>query len=358
MNQKRIYGKADQTKEILADALRVFPHPQGLRMVIVKSQSEARANPEADAVIQLKYGDVALTYLATIKIRYENAYLHGFCRLSAEMASETKPLLVTRLVTSGQADALKSNGIQFIDTAGNAYLEAPGVYVFVSGKSCSAPIIRRTNSRLFQPRGLQVIFVCLADILASSESTKTHPVNHLETLASLAGVSVGTASETRRELIKQGYLIATKEGRRLLNGHDLLERWAGAYAEKLYPKFLIQRYRSVISELEISNTLPENALWGGETAAAILTQHMRPKITTLYINGAPGYFATRLGLVADPTGNIELRNMFWSPELPSHRLCVSPLLVYADLLASDEPRNVETAELIHEHFIVDHIEAT
>ena len=56
-------------------------------------------------------------------------------------------------------------------------------------------------------------------------------------------------------------------------------------------------------------------------------------------------------LKADPLGDIEIIDAFW--DFKNHQLTetVPPILVYADLLATLDPRNFETAKIIHEKYI-------
>ena len=62
-------------------------------------------------------------------------------------------------------------------------------------------------------------------------------------------------------------------------------------------------------------------------------------------------------LVPDLVGDIELLEAFWDfddadflPE-PLNKEIVPTLLVYADLIASNDPRNLETAKMIYEKLI-------
>jgi hypothetical protein len=57
-------------------------------------------------------------------------------------------------------------------------------------------------------------------------------------------------------------------------------------------------------------------------------------------------------LRADPRGEIEVLDAFWNFEdekdLPE---TVPPLLIYADLLATLDPRNIETAQMIYDKYL-------
>jgi hypothetical protein len=51
----------------------------------------------------------------------------------------------------------------------------------------------------------------------------------------------------------------------------------------------------------------------------------------------------------DPNGDIEILNTFWNVDNEFNRKeIVNPILVYADLMATNDPRNIETAKIIYE----------
>jgi hypothetical protein len=59
-----------------------------------------------------------------------------------------------------------------------------------------------------------------------------------------------------------------------------------------------------------------------------------------------------LRLRANPAGNVEVLDAFWNfesdPQFPD---VVPPVLAYADLLATRDGRNIETANMIYEQRI-------
>ena len=51
----------------------------------------------------------------------------------------------------------------------------------------------------------------------------------------------------------------------------------------------------------------------------------------------------------DPNGDIEILRVFWKFETDElDKNTVPPLLIYADLLATGDARNIETARMIYE----------
>ena len=155
---------------------------------------------------------------------------------------------------------------------------------------------------------------------------------------------------------KIGFLVDMgRRGRRLVQKGKLLERWVTAYAEQLRPKKIIGKYDAIDPDFWKYKDLPlEKAYWGGEVAAAKLNKYLKPEIVTIYtINEeALNKYMIENRIRKDPEGKIEIIKTFWGvgQKRPYHHL-VHPLLIYADLQATGDPRNIETAEMIYEQEI-------
>ena len=69
----------------------------------------------------------------------------------------------------------------------------------------------------------------------------------------------------------------------------------------------------------------------------------------MYIRDLPARFLAANRLHADPRGSVEVLKAFWDPACDANDPeIVPPLLVYADLLATGDPRNLETARRIYD----------
>lgn len=91
---------------------------------------------------------------------------------------------------------------------------------------------------------------------------------------------------------------------------------------------------------------------GGEIAAEKLTGYLKPTRVTLYVDGKPDKLILANRLRPDANGEIELLEAFWTTvEDRPHNDIAPPLLVYADLMATTDPRNIETAKLIRDHVL-------
>jgi hypothetical protein len=108
------------------------------------------------------------------------------------------------------------------------------------------------------------------------------------------------------------------------------------------PKQLIGRYAARDPDWWRTADLKElDALWGGETAAAIETGYLEPEIAAVYIEQKLNELVLRLKLKRDPQGKVEIFRKFWKFRLEEQRGQTVPLpLIYADLLAAGNDRNI------------------
>jgi len=80
-----------------------------------------------------------------------------------------------------------------------------------------------------------------------------------------------------------------------------------------------------------------------------MTKYIKPEVTTIYTQKPIGKLILKNRLRKDPNGDVEILNGFWKFE--PHRAdkdLVHPVLVYADLMATGDSRNIEVAEMIYD----------
>jgi hypothetical protein len=259
-------------------------------------------------------------------------------------------LVITRQLKSEMADQLRKNGIQFIDDAGNAFISRPPFYLFIKGNKNPEAGRPAFIGRAFKQTGLRVLYALLCNPGMENETYRV--------MAEKAGVALGMIDWVMRELRELGYLAEMRTGRkrdvRLINKPKLLERWIPAYVEQLRPKLFLGRFRGIGRWWENADLDQARGLWGGEVAAARMTDYLKPEDVIIYAaNETPAEVLTQFRLKKDPQGNVEFYARFWKPETvaPNGNM-VHPLLVYADLVATGNQRNLETARMIYEQHIV------
>jgi hypothetical protein len=246
-------------------------------------------------------------------------------------------LLVADHVSPPLAERLRELGLQFIDTAGNAFLSHPPLLVWVKGERPTQALAAPAVGRAFQASGLRVLFTLLA------VPGLVHAPYRV--IAEQAGVAHGTVGWVMAELPQLGFLGAIGGRRRVLQPERLLRQWVEAYARTLRPKRLLKTLRAPTIAWWRALDLRDCALvLGGEAAAARLHRTIEPEVLTLY--GAKAdlrRFMVQHPLPEDPRGNVEILEQFWhfAPDPPE----LAPrLLIYADLLATGDARCLEAAQ--------------
>jgi hypothetical protein len=243
--------------------------------------------------------------------------------------------------------------LQFIDTAGNAYLRAPGLYVFVQGEKRHEPAVERVG---IPARGGTATALRAAFVLLCRPELLNAPYREI---AGAAGIGLGTVGWTFFDLERRGYLTAARQrrNRRLLEPTRLLDEWVTNFPIRLRTKLNPRRFRAPDPGWWEQAHLPDGARWGGEVAAAKLAGHLKPGTATIYLEPAVARDALATlvrehRLRADPQGNVEILDTFWKlPEQDAPPDLVPPLLVYADLMATLDPRNLEAARRIREQHL-------
>jgi len=324
---------------ILRQALDVFQEIIGLNAEIITDNFYN--DPVQDAYIRFMYKEREWRYIAEVKNNLTYAAIGMAAQRFGMFAM--KGILITRYINPAMADKLKKMDIPFIDLAGNAYFNEPPVYIFIKGNRPPTLPQPETPTRAFQPTGLQVVFALLCN-----PGLEDAPYRKI---AKLALAALGTIKWVMSDLKQLGFVIDMgKRGRRLVNKEELLERWVINYPEKLKPKLIIGNYKANLRDWwNHANIHEHNAFWGGEVAAAKLTRYLKPEIITIYMKQPITKLLLNYKIKTDPEGDIEILEPFWNIGFDwEHPDLVHPILIYADLLATGDTRNIETAKNIYE----------
>lgn len=349
MHRQQLMKFKQQETEILNQAIKAFRtavcnEKNGLRIEIEAMEPEIREDCRPDKRVRLARGSIAETLIVEVKKRLTDITLGAAVH---QLERYPQPgLLVTEYVNPKMAERLREMDRPFIDTAGNAYLNTKFIYIFSKGNKLAELLGKTSKTGAFQTKGLKVIFALLCQ-----KGLVNAPYRDIETAA---GVALGTVGRVMKGLRELGYLINMgKRGRRLTKREQLVQRWVTAYPEQLRPKLLIGRFSVPETGIWMETVIEDyQAYWGGEVAAARLTKYLKPEYLTIYIEGRAADLQLEMQMRKDPNGKVELLKTFWGTgcEQPDQEL-VPPLLVYADLLATGDPRNIETAKMIYEqHF--------
>jgi hypothetical protein len=250
----------------------------------------------------------------------------------------------TLLVTAYMPDPLgalaRQLGVNFVDLAGNAFLMADGLHIDVRGRRSPQALrpIDARPSRALKGMGQRITFVLLADP-DGAEFT-------LRDVAYGLGLSVGTVQGAIKDLEEAGYVSSDGRQRRLHRTRELLDRWVDAYSLDLQFQLSLGRFDAPDpswwqhADESLRRT---GALWGGETAAHRMDPHLRPGRSVVYATSVQGSFIAENRLTrADGEGSVDIRKRFWHLR-DDERLIVPTPLIYADLMASADPRLLAAA---------------
>lgn len=330
-------------KQVLHVARKAFAAETGVELELTW------ADPDTP-VLHFKAGG-HLTKMNVLVLAGDGLAANAMLVLQRRQENLGNQVVVLQHVTADKADTLRQDGVQFIDTAGNGYINQPPLYLFVKGNRAKHVDNKPTTRRAFKQTGLRVLYAFLCQPGLENETYRT--------IAEKANVALGMVNWVVKDLEELGFLLATgTTGRarqlRLIEKERLLERWITAYAEQLRPKLVLGRYRGAEGWWQQAVLNPDQALWGAEVAAAKLTDYLKPQTVTIYVDrDHPAAVLIPNRLKKDPQGDVELVARFWQPAtIPPHSDMVHPILVYADLMATGNQRNIETARMIYDQHIV------
>lgn len=350
MNQDRLLK--DRNINILEHAIQGLRRTTGLTGKVAIREPRAQKAPHPDAVIEIQEAGKRFQFLAEVKV-IDRAVALAAAKHQLEPYGR-RGLLVALYLTATLARHCRDHlDLQFIDTAGNAYLRAPGLYVFVQGEKRHEPAVERVG---IPARGGTATALRAAFVLLCRPKLLNAPYREI---AGAAGIGLGTVGWAFFDLERRGYLTAARQrwNRRLLEPTRLLDEWVTNFPIRLRPKLNPRRFRAPDPGWWEQAHLPDSARWGGEVAAAKLAGHLKPGTATIYLEPAVARDALATlvrehRLRADPQGNVEILDTFWKlPEQDAPPDLVPPLLVYADLMATLDPRNLEAARRIREQHL-------
>jgi hypothetical protein len=312
-----------------------------------------------NGVLTFDAGQGARRYLVEEKrhLRFQDAaviadqMLRRRAALPPEHAADGLLLLAPHVRTQ-HAAVLERAGIDYIDLAGNAHLQAPGLLVHVEGRRPPKEPVRAPGRP--HKAWIKTVMALLIrpDLLNAP----------YRTIAEQADVALGTIGACMNDLGQRGVLVDRKAGRQLTDRPALVALWVNAYVEALRPTLKERRLQVRAAgkpELvaRLADVLVERGTpWAltGADAADRRTHFFRAEETEIYAPVGPlEDRAVQKALVAQPAvraGNllvIEPPGPLAMPQAASEGVPVAPdLLVYAELRYRGTEQAFEAADLL------------
>lgn len=238
-------------------------------------------------------------------------------------------------------EQLRTEGIGYLDRAGNIYVNHGNTYLWIDGLK---PVkkIKQVANRAFTKAGLKTVFYLLLHPEAIN-------LPHRQ-LAAKTQTALGNIANILEGLKEAGFILQlNKQEKMLHNKKALLARWIDGYRETLKPALHVGNFtfwRKDTHWEELPGTANTNFWWGGEPAAEWLTRNLQPKELTLYTdNKAP--LVSAWTIIPKENGELKIYQKFWQDEEDQFNRFVPYLLIYADLMITDDPRCIEAARIIY-----------
>lgn len=305
----------------------------------VRVVSAGGAEPTADFLVTMSSPSGERTYAAQVKrdvTRQSAAALHGL--------SDRPVLVIAPYVSDVVADLFQERGVDYVDAAGNMSVRWGSTLIQVRGRRRQQAVQAPRAPRLFQPRGLQILFLLLREPDLFSAPMRS--------IAARSDASLGSVKVVVDDLESAGYAYRKGDQRRLVRQSSLFDRWVEAYALTLAPRLGLGRFEAREprwwrkADRELGKAKVQ---LGGESAASRLDSQLRTSHAVLYAEEIPENLALahRWQRSDGKDANVEVRRRFWGYE-PQDGLLVPTPLIYADLKASGDERQSEAADRLRE----------
>lgn len=336
----RVEPRREHLEHMADAAAAAFSNATGLVARRVKTPKGS----SQDAAIEFRAGAMRFRRLVVVRETVDR-----FSALTVAAAAHTERLtLVTTHLSPNMIQACRELDIDALDLAGNASLIEGNCVVIVSGR----PRVAESRTRRAKTWTRSTLRVTLALLVDPSLLERAY-----RDIAQTAGVSHGTVQNAVRALLEHRDLVERPDGGglRFANRERLIDEWVTLYPRQLRESLVLGRYRAESNDWwRDVPELPGQCQFGGEPAAAILTGYLKPASVTAYCaETVPREWIMKARLRPHPAGNVEFLRapMKLAPFAGLPPAVVAPLLVYADLMASGDPRNIETARMLRERYL-------
>lgn len=295
-----------------------------------------------DGIMMLSRAEIQHRFPVEAKKEFRN---HHLAALIEKKKQYGKLMVIADTIYGNLKQALQENGIAYVDGTGNTFIQDGALYVLIEGKKPQRSQ-KKVRHKAFTKTGLKIVFHFLL-----REELINQPYRQI---AEYTGTSLDAISKTLASLKALGFIIQVDKGRiKLVRKKELLERWIYNYGDKLKPSLSLGRFRFLDKETNWKGLQLdfENTQWGGEPGGDLLTGYLRPEILTMYTRLSKAEMMKKNHLVPEKEGNIQVYKRFWGEMDKGSEKVVPTILIYADLIYSGNPRNLETAGRIYEQYL-------
>ena len=302
-----------------------------------------RGDGLVDAEIHFTYNHEA--YHIPVEIKAE-VRAHQLGKLFDLKKKLKKVMVVAEYIYPRLKEELRTEGVAYMETNGNIFIKEGNLFLWVDNLKAERKDVGVTG-RAFAKTGLKLLFQLLLDEDLLNMTYRE--------IAQRTGVGFGNINFILTDLKEQGFLVPiNKDTYKFARKAQLLQKWVQAYNEKLKPALEIGTFhfanKNHYFNWKMIDLQPGATFWGGEPAGGILTNYLQPEQYTLYTTENRGDLMKKYQLVPDKEGDVKVYLKFWN--FTGDVLdTVPPLLVYTDLMNSNNRRCIETAEKIYNDYL-------
>jgi hypothetical protein len=330
-NQMRITGALDQLKA---------------QTGVIGLWKEGNAANDGIIVLKVDGHQVAFHVEAKHEVGMYEANL-----LLKKIKKNEPAIVVADRILPGARTMLRNNGVAYLEANGNLFIRHKGLHLLID-THLTAKKEKPATNRAFTKTGLKAVFHLLNDRQAINRTYRQ--------FATETGIALGNIKYIMDGLREAGFILDINDKViQLKNVPELLQRWIAGYRETLKPALLKGTYRFWAKEnyahWEQLDTGALSIFWGGEPAAEIMTQYLRAQQLTIY-TAENNQWMHDLKMIPGEGGDIAVYKKFWLQDYGQQPGLVPPLLVYADLLITEDPRCMETAKMIYDKTLKDGFE--
>jgi len=297
-------------------------------------------DPGIDGDLEIQLNDKTIKFNVEIKKDVKNHQMLNIYEFNSKFHNF---LLVSEKLYPRVREELRTNNINYLEGNGNVYLNHEDAFIYIdTNKTVRAQ--KTTGNRAFTKTGLKVVFHFLLN---------PKLINHTQRkIAETANVGLGNIPQILNGLLENQFILRLEKNKYVVNDYEeLLSKWIAEYNQTLKPSIFRQRLRFQNEEQEWQTLQfnSEKTVWGGEPAADILTNHLRPENFILYTKETTKDLMINYKLIPDVEGTVWAYDLFWAHDGNSE---IAPkILVYADLMSNGDKRSRETAKMIFDEHI-------
>jgi len=251
-------------------------------------------------------------------------------------------------------NSLRNINYSYADSVGNIFISHKDVFIDrETNKSGRMHVVKQLSE--LGKAGLKVVFQFLIEEELLNKS--------YQSIADEALVTKDTVGRTIKYLLHEKYILKKNERNYVFNRREeLFELWVHEYNRKLKPKLHTEKFSSLKQNMDwTTSMLPRNTYYGGIRAAEILTGEIIANEQIMYSaldnKDLLPALMNKTPVVRDSQGELIVRQIFWKePKEGNISKVVHPILIYADLISSDDPRVLAVAEKIYKKEIEKHVD--